>query len=418
MNKDSTGQSILSNISNSKNYFILFIIWPFMAFLLAISNFSQKEAKKVVYMFLIYYGFTFVNNNENVDAFRYALNLESNALLPFSDFFRIVGGLNTDTNVDIIEPFISFIVSRFTSNSSLYFAIWAAIFGFFYLKSINLLFIKKHEDPGWNSTIILIFFILILPITSISGVRMWTAAWMFFYGAYHVVLNREPRYLLITLASSFLHWSFFAANAILLIYYFAGNRNIIYLPITLASFIVPKLIAPLFQSISLSLGGAYQKRYEGYSSEEYLLIQQESSEQSTWFLKIGGDIVFYYLIFAIVVIQLWNGSKMKGKDERNLFSFLLLFLSFVNFGMSIPSLGSRFQILFFLFATLYLFIFSLKLPRERISLLTLIGLFPMFLYAAINFRLGSESISAWLLAPGFGVPFLAPVLSLSEMLFQ
>ena len=110
----------------------LFIIWPFLAFLTALFNYRQKEARNVVFLFLVYYGLTFANNNEFVDAYRYALHLESNAKLPFSEFFKIVGGLYSDTSIDIVEPLISFIISRFTSYHGLYFAVCAAIFGFFY----------------------------------------------------------------------------------------------------------------------------------------------------------------------------------------------------------------------------------------------------------------------------------------------
>ena len=134
-----SGEYPFNNYRSSKYYLILFFIWPFLAFIVSVSNFSKKEARFIVYMFLIYYGFNFVNTNTAIDAYRYALELKINSGRSFSDFFRIVGGLYSDTNVDIVEPLISFIVSRFTSHYSLYFAVWAAIFGFFYLKSINLI---------------------------------------------------------------------------------------------------------------------------------------------------------------------------------------------------------------------------------------------------------------------------------------
>ncbi|MGB8492380.1 MAG: EpsG family protein, partial [Bacteroidales bacterium] len=329
-----------------------------------------------------------------------------------------IGGLNTESKVDIIEPLVSFIVSRFTSNYSIYFAVWAGIFGFFYLKSVNLLYFHNQENHGWNTTILMVFFIMIIPVTSISGIRMWTAAWIFFFGAYHVIVHRDPRYFLIAILSCLLHWSYLSVNILLLIYYLAGNRNLIYLPLALASFVVPQLITPFLRAISLRMGGAYQKRFEGYSSEEYLLVQQESAQQSAWFLKIGSNILFYYLLLMIIFIQFQGKSVIKEKDEKNLYSFLLLLLAFVNFGMPIPSLGTRFQVIFFLFATLYIYFYFSKLPGNRISFPIVLGLFPMLLYTAINFRMGSESISAWILSPGFGIPLLSPVLSLSEMLFN
>jgi hypothetical protein len=416
MNKDLSSQLISLPNTRVKNYLILFIFWPFLAFLVALRNYNQKESRKIVYLFLIYYGLAFITH-EGLDAYTYALHLMHNAKLPFSDFFKIVGGIYaTDTTVDIMEPFISFVISRFTSNHNVLFAVYTAIFGFFYLKSINLLYDRYFEKRGLNAYIFMVFFVVILPITSINGFRMWTAAWIFFYGAYNVILYRDTRYFLLTFGSILMHWSFLATNAVLIIYFFAGNRNLIYLPLAIVSFVLPRLIAPVFLSLSMKLGGGLQNRYENYSSEGYVLATQESHKQDVWFMQIGTDLVFYYLLLTLVVIQLRFGSSMKERPEKNLFSFLLLFLAFINFGISIPSFGGRFQILFFLFATLYIFLYFLKVPGNRLVLLTWLGIFPMALFAAITFRIGSENINTWIFTPGLGLSLLAP-LPLANLLF-
>jgi hypothetical protein len=420
MNKSFSGQLSSFSVSDSRNYLLLFLLWPFLAFLAALSNYNQKESRKVVYFFLIYYGLNYVINQEMyMDAAGYAMAFKANAALPFSDFFKIVGGIYaTETSVDIVEPLISFIVSRFTGDHRFLFAAYAALFGFFYLLSINLFYNRYRENPGWSGLIHLAFFTVILPITSINGFRMWTAAWIFFYGAYHVILYRDPRYLLITFASSLVHWSFLSANIILVIYFFAGNRNLFYFPLVIVSFVLPQLIAPVFRVISMGLGGGLQNRFEMYSSEDYVISRQDALAEDDWFLRIGNDLILYYLILAIIVIQLRFGYLMKEKAEKNLFSFLLLFLAFVNFGSGIPSFGGRFQIVFFLFATLYVFLFSVKLPGNKVNLLTVVGLFPMILYAAIVFRQGSDTISAWIFTPGLGFPWLVPGLSVSDFLFR
>jgi hypothetical protein len=420
MNKDISSQLFTLPASNSKHYLILFLLWPFLAFLLALKRYSQKESRRVVYIFLIYYGLTyFINTEQYMDSLGSAMRLKADAALPFSDFFKIVGGLYTsDTSVDIIQPLISFIVSRFTSHHSILFAVYAALFGFFYLKSINLLHDRYQEKPGLNAMIFMAFFVVILPITAITGFRMWTAAWIFFYGAYHVILYRDARFLILALGSSLVHFSFLSANVILIIYFFVGNRNFIYLPLAIVSFVVPQLFSPVFQSISLRLGGALQDRFEGYSNVDYIIGIKESYEHAAWFLTLSNDLVFYYFFLAIFVIQLRYGFLMKEKAERNLFSFFLLFLSFVNFGKGIPSFGGRFQIILLLFATLYVFLYFLKQAENKTNLLTWVGLFPMVLYAAVTFRVGSESISAWIFTPGLGLPLFAPVLSIADFLFH
>lgn len=404
---------------NGKHFLFLFIVWPFLAFISALANYSNKESRRVVYLFLIYYGLTFVIDNEGIDASRYAEYMKANALLPFSDFFKIIGGIYTsDSSLDFVEQLISFIVSRFTTDHGILFAAYAAVFGFFYLKSINLLHNRYQDNPGWNVLVHLAFFTLILPVTAINGFRMWTAAWIFFYGAYHVILHHDARYLLLTIASSLVHFSFLSINIVLIIYFLAGNRNAIYLPIALLSFFIPQKFSPILQSISLKLGGGLQSRIEMYTSADVIIGRQESFVEAAWFLKIGEDLVFYYLILAIIAIQLLNRERMKEKVERNLFSFLLLLLAFVNFGKEIPSFGGRFQVLFFMFGTLYVFNYFLKLPGDKINLLTWIGLFPMTLYAAVALRQGSETMNAWLFTPGLGLPLIVPDITVFDFLFR
>jgi hypothetical protein len=213
------------------------------------------------------------------------------------------------------------------------------------------------------------------------------------------------------------HWSFISANVIMVSYFLAGNRNYIYLPLALVSFFLPQLMTPYFNMIAFRLGGALQNRYEMYSATDYGMAVRESAAGAAWFLKIGSDLVLYYLLLAIIIIQYRVRSLEKTQYERNLFSFLLLFLAFVNFGMVIPSFGGRFLTVFFMFSTLYVFLYFIKQTSDKISLLTFIGLFPMALYTAIGFRQGSDSLNAWIFVPGFGLPFVVPGLSIADVLF-
>jgi hypothetical protein len=248
---------------------------------------------------------------------------------------------------------------------------------------------------------------------------MWTAAWIFFLGTYHVVLFRNPWYFILTFAACLVHFSFLAANAILVIYFLLGNRNKIYFPLLVLSFILPELIAPILESSSSFISSAALKgRIEMYTDQAYVLTIQESFEQVAWFMKIGSDLVLYYLLFAVIVIQFLIRKKTVQTPDKNLLSFLMLFLSFVNFGMPIPSFGGRFMILFFLFGSLYVFRFFSKENSDRLAPLTIIGLFPMMLFAAITFRQGSETMNAWIFSPGFGIPWIMPELTVFEVLFQ
>ena len=159
MKKAITDQFARGSIPVSIFYLILFIFWPFLAFIIALFNYSRKEARMVVFFFLVYYGLTFVYDNIYVDASRYVEDLARTAALPFSDFGKVVAGLYSDTTVDIVEPFVSFVISRFTTSGNIFYAVWAAIFAFFFLKSINSLYDRYQLNPGLNALIFLAFFV-------------------------------------------------------------------------------------------------------------------------------------------------------------------------------------------------------------------------------------------------------------------
>ena len=404
------------DFKSSKNYLLLFIVWPFLAFLTALANYSKKEARIIVYLFIIYYGLCYYVGQTFMDSYAYVLKLQENASLPFSEIFKIFGSLYTDTSVDIVEPLISFIVSRFTSDYSFLFAAYAALFGFFYLKSLNLLYFRYRVNRNWNALVFLIFFALIIPVTTINGVRMWTAAWAFFYGAYHVILYRKGQYLILTIASCLIHWSFVSANAILLLYFFVGNRNFIYMPVTIASFIFPGAFLPLFTRFTI--GGSVQDRIAGYTNLDYMTGVQESMEQVRSFVNLRYDFVFYYLIITVFFIKFIANNRVNEKPQKSLFSFILLFLAFVNFGYGIPSFGGRFRIVFLLFAVTYVLHFLTKMRGAWSTLITLIGLIPMTLYVLVELRIGAEVINGWTFLPGFGMPLFVHGLSLADLFFS
>jgi hypothetical protein len=396
---------------------VLFIIFPVLALVTALANYGRRDAKRVVYFFIIYFGLSFVIGHRYLDSGAYVQHFLYNATLPFSEFFNIIGGLYTsDTTVDIVEPFISFVVSRFTNDYRFLFGAYAAIFGFFYIRSINLLYDHYQEKKNNNALIFMVFFAFILPVTTINGFRMWTAAWVFFYGAYHVIMYRDKKFLLLALSACLIHWGFIAANIILILYFFAGNRNQIYFLLALTSFIIPNALLPFISSINI--GGSLQNRIAGYTNEEYILGVQEDLQQTVWFVTLRNDLIFYFIIFSLAFIFFFYRRIMNENHEKNIFSFLLLFLSFVNFGKAIPSFGNRFMIVFLMFGTLYVFLFLLKFPGRKINLLTLLAIIPMFLYVAVEFRIGSEVINSWIFSPIFGMSFFMEGLPLADFLFH
>ncbi len=58
------------------------------------------------------------------------------------------------------------------------------------------------------------------------------------------------------------------------------------------------------------------------------------------------------------------------------------------------------------------------MPGNKINIFSLIGLFPILLYSAIEFRKGADTINAWIFTPGLGLPLFVPGLSIADLLFH
>ncbi|MBU1568736.1 MAG: EpsG family protein [Proteobacteria bacterium] len=397
--KQSTTKKWIINRKKAEIY-LLFLIWPFAAFLVALRHYHLKVSRNIIYLFLVLYGFTFVFASEGLDSYRYAGKLKQAAALPFTAFWDIVGGIYADdTSVDIVEPFIRFLVSRITDHPSLLFAVFALVFGYFYLHIINLLYDRFRKSHNPNALVHFLFFITIIPIFGINGFRFWTAAWVFFYGAYHVVLFKDKRFLWVSLAACLVHFSFLSANTVLLVYFFIGNRNIVYYSLVVLSFIIPDLVSPYLSQIADVLGGGLESRIMSYTNQSYKIAVSNALDETRWFMQWSGKLVLYYLFFGILFLKLKFTRIVQNDELQNLFSFMLFFLSFVNFARPVPSFGGRFQSVFFLFAVLFIFIVFTKMQGRKWHVITIVGLFPMALSAAIAFRMGAETLNYFLFAP-------------------
>jgi hypothetical protein len=401
---------------SNKGLFILFFIWPFAAFLMALSNYQQKDARRIMYFFLIYYGFTFAAANLAMDSRGFEETLKQTAALPFSEFYEIIVGFYAvDTSVDIIQPFIVFVVSRITDDSRFLFAVFAAVFGYFYLKSIDPLYSQYKRRPNRNALVHLVFFVLLIPIFEINGFRFWTAAWVFFYGAYHLVLYGDKKFLLFTFLAAFIHFSFLTVNIVLIAYVFLGNRNLIYYPLMVISFIVPELFASQINQLASLLPGGLEAKYVAYSNQEYGKQIAEGALQAKWFMKWPRLVVLYYLVFSLLFIQIKYRKWVTSRYMNNLFSFTLLLLSFSNFLKYIPTLG-RFQSIFFLFGIAYLIHFFELFGKRNLHILTKIGFLPMLIVVIVVLRVGLETMNVWVFAP-WPFALFAPGIPVAPLIF-
>lgn len=98
----------------------------------------------------------------------------------------------------------------------------------------------------------------------------------------------------------------------------------------------------------------------------------------------------YYLLFALAYVYIKKKDFKWDNKQHYLFSFLMLYLSFVNFVINVASLGGRMRFLFWAFAAYFFYRFFQLNNSKKFHFLAFAGLFPIFLWAAVEFRINSE----------------------------
>ena len=133
----------INNNKNNTAVFILTIVFPFAGLIYSLSHWRESWAKNVFWLVCVYLGAIFIYWpegtiwGEGADGSRYALDLMRyhSSGITLSGVFASYA-LNGGGQIDFYQPLLTFIVSRFTDNGHVLFAVFAFVFGFFYSRNI------------------------------------------------------------------------------------------------------------------------------------------------------------------------------------------------------------------------------------------------------------------------------------------
>lgn len=389
----------VSDDVNKKFHLLMFLIWPLMGFIVACRDFSSRFNRNMILAFYTLYGFTFYISPA-MDGQRYASHLEKMYSIPTENYDEIFEGLFSDGGqLDILQPLITFIVSRFTSYYSVLFAVFAFILGTIQLKTIYMLYQDAEKKFNSNVIILLWFLPFLLSIFSINGFRMWTAAWFFMYGVYNYTYRKKRIYLLVALSTAFIHFSFITVNIVFLIYAFAGNRRLLFTILAIASFMFSELPLPAIQTYVENFGSGITRKFTSYTHEKYSASVQESTQHAAWFIRWSGPLLKYFLCIAIGSMYFRLRNVKFSKEFNSLWCVTLLILTYANLASLVPS-GGRFLTVFFLISIALLIIFYAHYyTAKKIDTIILVGIFPMALFALVAVRVGLSTTNLSLILP-------------------
>jgi len=391
---------ISSNISSHANkwgWFILYLIWPFGTFLKSFSWLRTKEAKNLFWLFCVYFGFTFVIQEDSfTDSGRIAMHLlemhlSGTSLNELLDTFYASGS----GKIDIVQSLITFIVSRFTADYRFLYAVFGLVFGYFYSRNIWLIMNKANTRIGIFSGLVLIAFVVTDGIWNINGFRYNTAVQVFMYGALSYFLEGNKHKLWFVAAAILVHWSFLIAVAVLFMYIFLRNRSHIYFILFVISFFIASLqmdiIRQLFESYAPAL---IQESRSSYLNEHYMEGIEDSYQSANWYLRGHGEALKWFVFVSFVYIYLRGIKKIKiHKQLYNLFNLSLLLYAIVNVLSVIPSVG-RFYAVANMLSLAFIFLNLQMLPDNYSPWLKKAGVPLLLIFIIVKLRFAFDYMGA------------------------
>lgn len=374
----------MMQINNNKNntaVFILTIVFPFAGLIYSLSHWRKSWAKNVFWLVCVYLGTIFIYwpegtiLGEGADGGRYALDLMRyhSSGITLSGVFASYA-LNGGGQMDLYQPLLTFIVSRFTDNGHVLFAVFAFVFGFFYSRNIWFVLERLPNRKLGRIGILVALYFLICPITQINGVRMWTGLHVFVYAMLPFLVENDRSKIWWLILVPFIHFSYLYVTVFAAVYVLFLNRiatrsqtfQIIALFLFIASFTVNSLNMDSVNSMIAEYSPeSYEERIDMYVNQAAANRMAEASGLGNWYIAASGNLQHWCYALLLVLLLPCLRSRFNGnKGYMNLWVFALLLGGLSNILAMLPA-GGRFQFLSMMFKVALILLVAANIPKTE-----------------------------------------------------
>lgn len=280
---------------------------------------NNKGIKISIFLFFAFFGYSILWANEDADIFRYAFYFIEATKMKIGYFDYLHNNI-TYGGLDYYWSFITWLVSRFTSDVHIFFCITSAIYGFFL--AANVQYLIERVEVNNKAKLFLVMFVLIPGFICVTH-RWWTALQVFLFGLLPVLFEKRYSRIIFCVLSAFLiHFSFIYPMVILILSILLPKKYVLpYLVIFYVSIVLSNLD---FSSVGVFLSdfmpSDYTDRTVGYMNSE----KQEHN-----FIGVAS---FQALDIINVLIISFMYFKYKVLDDNNKLPLVagLLIATFAN----------------------------------------------------------------------------------------
>ena len=392
----------------------LFIFWPFGAFILALRKIRIKRYQGLILLFSFLFGYSVYLYSG--DIVRYGESFLVITNYTWSDYWFLVSHtlspdkfINYSPNVvntqpDIYALSLQFIVSRFTENPRWFWAIVSVVYTGFFLMFIN----EVSKEVKWvNSRVQTVFFVFLLMIVpfyvGVTGVRFWTALFLFMTFTIRYVRTGEVKNILILSISVLIHFSFVIPVVLLILYRFIKLSKLFSTSLIIASififFYLPE--SEFLNTIQNNMGvldeTTIKERIEGYTDEENIGARRDLISATNWYVTARANAIVYFflLIFILEYFNFFNWRYNSFLHKLN--PLLLVFFCVTLISFNLPSIA-RFQYVFFLLLLIHLTVIAgSNLRSKKLTIIAYIMLPILLLHTVVILRAGFYTVDPFLI---------------------
>ena len=324
----------------------LFFLNPFLSAIVSLKNIRDGVSHRILYLWFLVFGIGFCAMNEAADSFRYVEEFMMESQYTWGRYLLEVKEWATfESNIkDIYTLTVNVLVGKFTSNYHWTYLIYAAVFGFFYIKSLKIFLKHQMVKKEIVFYALLFMFCYSNPIFNINGVRFWTAAWIGVYVALNLFVERKYRMIPLLILMPLVHGSTVIWVVIMLSAIILSRFQKVTIGLYLASsFVSAVSYLNILNDYSYMLPQFMQNQIWSYTESEMALerlagISEYGAAYADFLIALPG----YFQILLCILLILNRKEINQNKKAGILMTVMLALAAITNFLSGIPSMG-RFQ---------------------------------------------------------------------------
>lgn len=368
---------------------VLFVIWPFAAFLGSLLRPTSKSSFVIYFLFGILFcwhmdpaGLTeyddYMGIRDEFLAYKYSM---ADFLEKFVGYITLQG-----KERNLYSVFLNAFTRIFSSNFHLYFAIASIPYLIFSLASVRKL-TESEEFPrcGIYALLIILLFVIPRDIVTVQNPRYTTAVWISMWG----FLNYFDR--------SKSNWKWYAIPIILSVVLHTGLLPMVL--VFLMAMIVPLPVKKieliffvsipfsffsyeLFASINYSFLPSFLSHWiQSYLSDEMYakLILNKGRSGFFWVTQLFSYISYLAYFLIPIMMMKYKEQILENSEIGKLYPFYILLFSITNFIRMLPTIGVRYFLTIQIMSVYMFFKVFYPMKKNYFWVLLFAWSFPIFL---------------------------------------